>query len=418
MAGIKILTQFSLSDDAVMKDVQFALKSPLGRIPKDQRPVSGELIISDMEAGIFQLCTGDNFFDLEIVNQQHRKLMTDLLYRGMVCLAEVMTFHDLTEADDVRGVVILYAAFFRKGFRLAGGMNIKLSGGIIESLRKKGFSATPENIRDNFIVDVGDKISRFMYSQGQSSQDDEESANEHSDGTQKGFRLAGKKYAVDVVIEESKGFEYLAAQRVVFRQRKPDSINTLKLARSELSFSDKNISPVSRMLTEALTESASYADTWERYSAMEGNFLLKRARAVGVLRFERITGLENGRTAIYVHRAENGAAPVFPVPVPCRLLRNQRAFCGDDRLLEHVLGGLCGNDHGEPFRLHHPRLLAAAEGQTLHQRRGALQGLGTLGVAEDAGHPGARADVAADRLSHRRAGGGGTEYAFLMEDEK
>ena len=29
-------------------------------------------------------------------------------------------------------------------------------------------------------------------------------------------------------------------------------------------------------------------------------------------------------------------------------------FAGDDRLLEPVLGGLCGNDHGEPFRLHHP----------------------------------------------------------------
>ena len=308
MADIKILTQFSLSDDAVMKDVQFFLKAPLGKIPRGQRPLSCEVIISDIEAGTFQLCTGDNFFDIEIVNQQHKKLFTDLLYRGLVCLAEVMTFHDLTEADDVRGVVIIYAAFFRKGFRLAGGMNIKLSGGIIESLRKKGFSATPENIRDNFIVDVGDKISRFMYSQGQSSQDDEELANEHSDDTQKGFRLFGKKYAIDVIIEEVKGFEYLAAQRVVFRRRKPDSINTLKLARSELSFSDKNIFPVSRMLTETLTESAAYADTWERYSAMEGNFLLARARAVGVLRFERITGLENGRTAIYIHRAENGAA--------------------------------------------------------------------------------------------------------------
>ena len=64
----------------------------------------------------------------------------------------------------------------------------------------------------------------------------------------------------------------------------------------------------------------------------------------------------------------------------------------------------------------HPRLLAAAEGQALHQRRGALQGLDTLGVAEDAGHPGARTAVDADRLSHRRAGGGGTEYADLTED--
>ena len=61
-------------------------------------------------------------------------------------------------------------------------------------------------------------------------------------------------------------------------------------------------------------------------------------------------------------------------------------------------------------------LLAAAQGQILHQRRGALQRLGTLGVAENPGHPGAWAAVDDDRLSHRRVGGGGTEYAVLTED--
>ena len=110
------------------------------------------------------------------------------------------------------------------------------------------------------------------------------------------------------------------------------------------------------------------------------------------------------------------AYPVSAVSGAACLLGNQRAFYRDDRILEPVLGGLCGNDHGEPFRFHHPRLLAAAEGQILHQRRGALQGLGTPGVAEDAGHPGARTVVDADHLSHRRAGSGGTEYAVLTED--
>ena len=306
MADIKILNQFLLSDDSVIKSIQFSLKAPLGKIPKEQRPVSGEVIISDIESETFQLCTGDNLFDLEIVSREHKKFITDLLYRGFVCLAEVMTFHDLTEADDVRGVVILYTAFFRKGFRLAGGIEIKLSSGILESLRKKGFSQKTEDIRDNFIIDVGDKISRFMYYQGENSQDNE-SADEDSDSTRKGFRLFGKKYAADIVIEESKGFEYLTAQRIIFKLRRPDSKNTLKLARSDLNFSDKNIVPVSRMLTESLTESAAYADTWEKYSAMEGNFLLARARKIGILNFERLPGLENGRTAIHIHRAENGA---------------------------------------------------------------------------------------------------------------
>ena len=60
-------------------------------------------------------------------------------------------------------------------------------------------------------------------------------------------------------------------------------------------------------------ENAAYADTWERYSAMEGNFLLARARAVGALKFERLPGLENGRIAIHIHRAGNGAADPLEV---------------------------------------------------------------------------------------------------------
>jgi len=62
--------------------------------------------------------------------------------------------------------------------------------------------------------------------------------------------------------------------------------------------------------------------------------------------------------------------------------------------------------------------LAAAEGKALCQRRGALQGVGTLGVAENPGHPGARTAVDADRLSHRRTGSGGTEHAVLTEEER
>ena len=54
--------------------------------------------------------------------------------------------------------------------------------------------------------------------------------------------------------------------------------------------------------------------------------------------------------------------PVSAVSGAVCLLGGQRAFCGNDRLWEPVLGGLCGNDHGEPFRFHHPRLLAAAKG--------------------------------------------------------
>lgn len=308
MADTKILTQFSLSEDAVIKDIQFQLKAPIGKIAKENRQNSGVLRLFDVDSGSIRFFTSNNIYDLEIVNAQHKKLITDLLYRGFVCLAEVLTFHDLTEAEDVRGVVRLYAAFFRKGFRLAKGMEIKLSKGILASLSKKGFSAKTEDIRDNFIFDIGDNITRFAYSQGNSSDADEESGDEvKTNDSQKGFRLFGKKYAVDVAIDEKDDVEYLAVQRVVFSPKKPDSINTLKLAQSELNFSESNISPVSRLLTEALTESAAYAEIWERYSAMEGKILLDRARAVGALNYERLPGLENGNVVIYVHRHDNAS---------------------------------------------------------------------------------------------------------------
>jgi len=62
--------------------------------------------------------------------------------------------------------------------------------------------------------------------------------------------------------------------------------------------------------------------------------------------------------------------------------------------------------------------LAAAEGKALCQRRGALQGLGTAGVAENPGHPGAWLRLDIHRLPTCRAGDGGTEHAVLMEEER
>ena len=66
---------------------------------------------------------------------------------------------------------------------------------------------------------------------------------------------------------------------------------------------------------------------------------------------------------------------------------------GHDRFLAAVLGRLCGDDPGERYRLHHPGLHPAAEDHPYDQRRGGLQGLGTEGMAENAGHSGTRTDV-------------------------
>ena len=83
----------------------------------------------------------------------------------------------------------------------------------------------------------------------------------------------------------------------------------------------------------------------------------------------------------------------------------------DDGLLEPVLGGLCGDDAGQPQRLHHPGLLAAGKGPAHDPGRGALQGLGAMGVAQNAGDPGARPGLDAAGLPDGRADRGGARGA-------
>ena len=136
-----VLQSFRFNKDLVLSDVQFQLKMPLGKI--EAKPSFGTLSLLNGEAqpGVYQLFSKNGLWDLKIVNEQQNKLILDLLRRKFVCVAEVLTFHDRTEEEDVRGVVRLSLAFFLQRFRLPQGLEIRLPQKIADNLKAKRCSA-------------------------------------------------------------------------------------------------------------------------------------------------------------------------------------------------------------------------------------------------------------------------------------
>ena len=341
-----VLQSFRFNKDLVLSDVQFQLKMPLGKI--EAKPSFGTLSLLNGEAqpGVYQLFSKNGLWDLKIVNEQQNKLILDLLRRKFVCVAEVLTFHDRTEEEDVRGVVRLSLAFFLQRFRLPQGLEIRLPQKIADNLKAKRCSAKYEDVADNFMFPSGDgEPDCFAYFQGYQpeaeetcderaeSAKDEQAATAEADAQtetqqpdshenapdmsqsgpdasapgapekESGYRLFGKKYDFDVVIAGPEGEEYLIVRRAVFKRKERP---ILMLARAKLTFCE-NPSPVARMLKETLTETAEYATTWERYSNVSGDFLLKTARKIGVLRLESIPSLEGGKRVVHAVQEIRGA---------------------------------------------------------------------------------------------------------------
>ena len=104
---------------------------------------------------------------------------------------------------------------------------------------------------------------------------------------------------------------------------------------------------------------------------------------------------------------EDEATALSAVSAAVRLLGCQRPCSRNGRLWDNVLDGIYRDNHGKHQRLCDSRLLVAGEGEAHDQRCRALQGLGTLGVVENAGDSGVRAGLDDPGLPDRWSGGCG-----------
>ncbi len=104
--------------------------------------------------------------------------------------------------------------------------------------------------------------------------------------------MYGKDYSLLISIRETEDYSYFYAEKVFTKNR---NIPPLALKIGKLSFKDEE-SYISEKIKKELELTSGYLDIWDKYTAVEGDFILKKARFIGIIIIDRknITSDQNG----------------------------------------------------------------------------------------------------------------------------
>ena len=97
----------------------------------------------------------------------------------------------------------------------------------------------------------------------------------------KSIRIYGRDYSFLISFEGTAGCEMLVVESVSFSKR---NVPPMQLALGELKFTAQ-ASYVSARIRQILEDRPGYLDLWNKYAELEGEYLLKRAREVGLIHF-------------------------------------------------------------------------------------------------------------------------------------
>lgn len=151
---------------------------------------------------------------------------------------------------------------------------------------------------DRFLLHADDGMARVFLSGSPTPETDQSGA----------FRLHGRGYAVDV----AKGHDdKLLAARVVEakRGRSPDERRPVVLVLGRIRFCDATIAGAFRgaartQLDQLVEQAGSYLNVWKEYNKLERDSVLRRARALGWLRYSKRLLQGDGRWRFFVEEAK------------------------------------------------------------------------------------------------------------------
>ena len=234
-------------------------------------------------------------FAFKITDASQRRAIKDCLSRRFVGLANLATL----PKNDEQFFCLRIIFFMRKVH--FGRFQVILSNTVREKFRQKNL-----DVADNAAI-----AKMFQFSDGVSeencfaflstlppptepieeppSEDDTKSDNptelNAKEPAKKVFQIEGQECKLLVRLE-GEGFDSRAiAYRVVFTSRENQNEQlALQLAYGNMEFSDEH-SFVAARVREILQESPNYISIWNEYANREGDFLLRRARAVGEISF-------------------------------------------------------------------------------------------------------------------------------------
>ncbi len=257
------------------------------------------------------------------IKSRDESLVLDLMGRGFSNLCTVIA----DKAADKDGIRRFYldVTFFYSSARI-GQMDVLVSDGVKESLKKKRMIKDEEKDSDSFYSTLSESFllsngmencfaftdgyydlewSKKNDSEDQNSFDEDEGEDEKNDTTKSGkkaIRIFGKNFALYVRIVEEGSTTRLVAERIEYSTKNRP---VMKLGFGKIRFSAES-SFVSSTVKQILNESPGYLQLWDKYSALEGEFLLKRAREVGLISF-------NGEN---ISMDKDGVSVFFPKGCP------------------------------------------------------------------------------------------------------
>lgn len=252
-----------------------------------------------MEENHYKLIMGDYTYEFTVLDEQDGRMLADKMKQYTYNLVYVSSVGN--ENDEF----FLHVTFFYTAKRETK-LNIVLSQKVKDTLETKHLVAKKQNfeegVKENFILSDGTNVC-YAYTRGKyrftHNEDVEESEiaegnaselDEVYDATKpadsdendelQSIRIYGKDYSILVKLKGKNDDMFLCAESIDTRNR---FAPPMALRIGDLSFKDGE-TYVSEKIKKELEITSGYLDIWDKYTSIEGDFLLKKARAVGQIR--------------------------------------------------------------------------------------------------------------------------------------
>lgn len=257
----------------------------------------------------YEMLTKDGIYKFFIADNADEKLICDNIRQGKNNIAQaIMTSND-------SNVFFLHVVFFHNTTH-EGKWNIVLSDTVKNKINEKKLTRKgriwEDEIKENFCLFDGNNFC-FAYTIGKYDFSDE-NVNEkipvqtgnyiESDNKKdfeknneeyinikntsinediKNIKIYGRDYSLLIRMQGSEGKEFLYAEKIDIHN---NNIPSMILGIGELTFKD-NETFISERVKKELEINSGYLDLWEQYTQLEGDFLLKKARAVGTFTIDK-----------------------------------------------------------------------------------------------------------------------------------
>lgn len=258
----------------------------------------------------YKFIAEDIFYEFILNDMQDSKLLTSMLKQYPYNLAQIVN------SSNNESMFSLHIVFFFKSER-EGKLNIVLSQKVKRILIEKKLVHNEQQIEEdvikNFIMTDGhnecyayttgskekfeDDYNENEYDKKEEIGDEQDiqavdESNQTLDTNLRKIKLYGKDYSFLICLRETDEHSYFYAEKVFIKNR---NIPPLALKIGKLSFKDEE-SYISEKIKKELEMTSGYLDIWDKYTAVEGDFILKKARSIGIIIIDRknITRDQNG----------------------------------------------------------------------------------------------------------------------------